>query len=417
MVEQSYHNKDNLDSQEDTICPDCNRNLIFMEERKKFWCPACGSSKVPLMDTDVEEAPVQRGRERIIHGHFEEEKLKDANPIAFYGVIGLVLVATILLFWFSYVHNSLGVPNEFQGNAVYPGIGEVIDTPAGYVGWIVMILGLAVIGALLWFRDPSSRTEEAEKSHKFFRYGVLASMIGMGAFSFSSLLWGQYVEDQNRGIEGSSIFLAALIPGIIVFLGGVGLFVYSHKIGKESDFRESRSLYFEDIDLVLHGDCPECGFPTILTSNGCDNCDLELADVDFALVREEILQDRRTLEEPLFEDGEPVIVSKSPSSQKIEEEYDEMEIAEIPEAGKVEPGYEVVDEIIEQEILEGMSSESEISEEELADEIVEQTVISEMTDEAPAKLPKVCDMCAGELSFIDEYDAWYCYDCEKYEGE
>ena len=99
---------------------------------------------------------------------------------------------------------------------------------------------------------------------------------------------------------------------------------------------------------------------------------------------------------------------------------DEMEIAEIPEAGK-EPGHEIVDEIIEQEILEGMSTEGELSEsqleEQLADEIVEQTVISEMDDKAPSKLPKVCDMCAGELSFIDEYDAWYCYDCEKYEGE
>ena len=94
-------------------CPDCQQTLIFMEEKKKFWCPSCSSPKVPLMAYGLEEEDVPTGKERIMHGYFEEEKLKDANPLAFYGIILLIVASTLVLFWFSYTHNPLGVPESY----------------------------------------------------------------------------------------------------------------------------------------------------------------------------------------------------------------------------------------------------------------------------------------------------------------
>ena len=80
---------------------------------------------------------------------------------------------------------------------------------------------------------------------------------------------------------------------------------------------------------------------------------------------------------------------------------------------------DIVDEIIEQEILDGMEEDRELTDEEveesMAEELVEQTVLDDMADSG--EVARICDMCGKELDYIDQYDAWYCYDCEKYEGE
>ncbi|HEQ78749.1 MAG TPA: hypothetical protein ENN76_00620 [Euryarchaeota archaeon] len=396
-------------SNEDVSCPDCSGNLVFMEEKKKFWCPACSGTKIPTMHFEMEDGNLSGRKERLMHGYFDEVKLKDANPLAFYGTIALVIAATLVLFWFSYMHNPLGIPQSYQGNDVYPGFGN-FDSMLGYIGWIVMLAGLVVIGALLWFRDPASCTSEAEKSHKFFRYGVVASLTGMGVFSLSSVMRNQVVEAKaNLGLEAPSYFIIAFVFGIILVLCGVVLFVMSHRVMKDSDFRDSRSLYFEDIGLTVTGDCPECGFATELMADDCDNCSALLMPVDFSSIREDMLQDRKMLEEPLDDDTEPTILSLDAPKRK----------GKLPEMDDdVEPEYEVVEEIIEEELIESMDTFEtlEAEDEAIADELVEQTVLDELA-EPTAELAHACDSCGKSLTFIEQYDAWYCYDCEKYEGE
>jgi predicted RNA-binding Zn-ribbon protein involved in translation (DUF1610 family) len=38
-------------------------------------------------------------------------------------------------------------------------------------------------------------------------------------------------------------------------------------------------------------------------------------------------------------------------------------------------------------------------------------------EEKPAHEVKVCPQCGGNLEFVDDYDAYYCYTCQKYEEE
>ncbi len=40
----------------------------------------------------------------------------------------------------------------------------------------------------------------------------------------------------------------------------------------------------------------------------------------------------------------------------------------------------------------------------------------EAEEEAPAEVKK-CPQCGGNLEFVKDYDAWYCYTCQKYEEE
>ncbi|MFQ5908468.1 MAG: hypothetical protein ACE5JE_06545 [Thermoplasmata archaeon] len=43
-----------------------------------------------------------------------------------------------------------------------------------------------------------------------------------------------------------------------------------------------------------------------------------------------------------------------------------------------------------------------------------QELVELPTDVAPATSPSVCANCGGELTFIPQYERWYCYSCDTY---
>ncbi len=419
-----------IEMEDEYECPDCGSMLIFMEEKKKYWCGGCGETKSPTTGYQVDEYEGDR-KDRVIHGYFDDEKLKEANPLAFYGTVAVILIAVLSLFWFSYTHNPLGVPESFQGQDVYFGFGP-FDMMLGYIGWIILFIGFLVIAALIWFRDPANRTDEAEKAHDFMKYGVVASVVGMGAFSLSSLLRAQEAEQEvNLGVEIPPYFAIALIPGIILIIGAVVLFVLSHRYRNESAEREMHSLYFDDIGLTITGDCPECEAVTDLREEECRSCGQPLTSVDLAQIREDMLSEKGLIEEPL-EDRDSTVILEGKLPDDYEEELLAEEVLEEGTAMDYEDSYEaeenaedLVDETIEQEVIEtvdeAFEEEPEVVYEEVEEIAPQETVADYQEEEVvsgePEEPAKICDMCGKELTYIPQYEAWYCYDCEKYEGE
>ncbi len=45
-----------------------------------------------------------------------------------------------------------------------------------------------------------------------------------------------------------------------------------------------------------------------------------------------------------------------------------------------------------------------------------QVVVELPTQSAPTKSPGACANCGGDLSYIAEYERWYCYNCNTYAG-
>ncbi|MFQ5918435.1 MAG: hypothetical protein ACE5I4_00130 [Thermoplasmata archaeon] len=45
-----------------------------------------------------------------------------------------------------------------------------------------------------------------------------------------------------------------------------------------------------------------------------------------------------------------------------------------------------------------------------------QVVMEVRAKSAPSESPGVCSNCGGELSYIAEYERWYCYNCDTYAG-
>ncbi|MFQ5985956.1 MAG: hypothetical protein ACE5KQ_01175 [Thermoplasmata archaeon] len=43
-----------------------------------------------------------------------------------------------------------------------------------------------------------------------------------------------------------------------------------------------------------------------------------------------------------------------------------------------------------------------------------QAVVELPTDSAPSEAPGACANCGGELTYISQYDRWYCYSCATY---
>ncbi|MFQ5552399.1 MAG: hypothetical protein ACE5EW_01570 [Thermoplasmata archaeon] len=43
-----------------------------------------------------------------------------------------------------------------------------------------------------------------------------------------------------------------------------------------------------------------------------------------------------------------------------------------------------------------------------------QAVVQLPTDPAPSEAPGACANCGGELTYISQYDRWYCYNCDTY---